>query len=144
MWILPLARFLAENLPRRKTLNLIIRHLNLLFSNDPLIEFMSPNFILLYPLHAAYAWANLDIICALRTRNPNDGRLELLTVHFLMLNRFFSAVIAVITPLPAFYSHDLIRNSPYWLPFDYYGVILGKFILDPAINNSLTDIFRYS
>ena len=40
---------------RRKTLNLIIRHLNLLFSNDPLIEFMSPNFILLYPLHAAYA-----------------------------------------------------------------------------------------
>ena len=60
-------------------------------------------------------------------------------VHFLMLNRFFSAVIAVITPLPAFYSHDLIRNSLYWLPFDYYGVIL-----DPAINNSLTDIFRYS
>ena len=60
-----------------------------------------------------------------------------------MLNRFLSAVIAVITPLPAFHSHDLIRNSLYWLPFDYYGVILGKFILDPAINNSLTDISRY-
>ena len=65
-------------------------------------------------------------------------------VHFLMLNGFFSAVIAVITSLPAFYSNDLIRNSLYWLPFDYYGVILGMFILDPAINNSLTDIFRYS
>ena len=61
-----------------------------------------------------------------------------------MLNRFFSAGIAVITPLPAFYSHDLIGNSLYWLPFDYYGVILGKFILDLAINNSLTGISRYS
>ena len=60
-----------------------------------------------------------------------------------MLDRFFSAVIAVITPSPAFYSQDLIRNSPYWLPFYFYGVILGNFVLDPAINNSLIDISRY-
>ena len=60
-----------------------------------------------------------------------------------MLNRFFSAVIAVITPSPAFYSQDVIRNSPYWLPFYFYGFILGNFVLDPAINNSLIDISRY-
>ena len=60
-----------------------------------------------------------------------------------MLNRFFSAVIAVIILLSAFFSQDLIRNSPYWLPFNYYDVILGNFVLDPAINNSLIDISRY-
>ena len=87
--------------------NLTIRHLNLLFSHYTLIESISFNFTLLYSLHAE---ASLDIICAFRTRNPNDGRLHLLTVPFLMLNRFFSVVII---PLPAFYSQDLIRNSPY-------------------------------
>ena len=55
-----------------------------------------------------------------------------------------SAMIAVITPLPAFYSQYLDRNSPYWLPFNHYGVILGNFVLDLAINNSLIDISRYS
>ena len=88
--------------------------------------------------------ANLDIIRALGTWNPNDGILELLTVLFLMLNRFFSAVIAVIIPLPAFCSQDLIRNFRYWLRLNYFGVILGNFVLDPAINNSLIDISRYS
>ena len=88
--------------------------------------------------------ANLDIIRAYGTWNPNDGRLELLTVLFLMLNRFFSASIAVIIPLPAFYFQDLIRNSRYWLRFNYFDVTLENFVLDPAINNSLIDISRYS
>ena len=88
--------------------------------------------------------ANLDIIRAWGTWNPNDGRLELLTVLFLMHNRFFRAVIAVIIPLPAFYFQDLIRNSRYWLRLNYFDVILENFVLDPAINNSLIDISRYS
>ena len=81
--------------------------------------------------------ANLDIIRA-------KGTWELLTVLFLMLDRFFSALIAVIIPLPAFYFQVLIRNSRYWRRFNYFDVTLGNFVLDPAINNSLIDISRYS
>ena len=56
-----------------------------------------------------------------------------------MLSRFFSAVTAVIIHLQAFYSQDLIRNFPYCLPFNHYSVILGNFVLDPALNNRLID-----
>ena len=61
-----------------------------------------------------------------------------------MLNRFFSVLIAVIIPLPAFYFQDLMRNYRYWRRFNYFDVTLGNFVLDPAINNSLIDISRYS
>ena len=125
--------------------NLIIRHLNLFFfSNFTFIEFISLNFIPLYPLHPALAYANLDIIHALRTRNRNGGRLELLTVHFLMPDRFFSAVIAVY-PL---YRRFTLKILSEILLTGCHSIIMvlfwGIFLLDPAINNSLIYVSRYS
>ena len=53
-------------------------------------------------------------------------------------------MIAVIILLSAFSSQDLIRNSPYWLPFNYYDVFKEFCIVSTSVDNSLIDISRYS